>query len=248
MNIFITGGSTGIGKSIGEMFARAGGKVGVCGFQAPEEIGTLPNGFHYYRADVTDEVAMNAAVEKFVSDHGSIDIMIANVGLNMPNTIIPDTKKGKQVTMVNVLGVVHAFGAALPHFLKKKKGQFVAISSLSGLNGLPGMSYYGASKAFVSTFCESLAVDLVHEGIDVTCVHPGFIATTFTAANQHPMPFLLQQDEAATSIYDAILAKKTHLYFPTVPALFMGLLRRIPRAIYQFIMRRDLLNLRQGAH
>jgi len=248
MNVFITGGSTGIGKSIGEMFVKTGGKVGVCGFQAPEEIGQLPPGFKYYRADVTDEAAMIAAVEQFVADHGSIDVMIANAGLNMPKTIIPDTKKGKQVTMVNVLGVIHGFSAALPHFLKKKKGQFVAISSLSGLNGLPGMSYYGASKAFVSTFCESLAVDLVHEGIDVTCVHPGFIATTFTAANQHPMPFLLQQDDAASAIYEAIVAKKTHLYFPTVPAMFMGLLRRIPRVIYHFIMKRDLLNLRQGAH
>ena len=100
----------------------------------------------------------------------------------------------------------------------------------------------------MSTFCESLAVDLVHEGINVTCVHPGFIATTFTAANKHPMPFLLQQDDAASAIYEAIVAKKTHLYFPTVPAMFMGLLRRIPRAIYHFIMKRDLLNLRQGAH
>jgi short-subunit dehydrogenase len=106
------------------------------------------------------------------------------------------------------------------------------------------MSYYGASKAFVSTFCEGLAVDLHHEGINVTCVHPGFIATSFTSKNTHPMPFLLTQEEAAESIYKAIIHRKTHLYFPTVPALFMGLLRRIPRALYYPIMKRDLLKLR----
>jgi short-subunit dehydrogenase len=248
MNVFITGGSTGIGKSIGELFVKAGDCVGVCGFQSPEEVGHLPDGFRYYRADVTNEEALISAVEQFVSDHGSVEVMIANAGLNMPKTIIPDTKKGKQVTLVNVLGVIHAFSAVLPHFLKTKKGHFVAISSLSGLNGLPGMSYYGASKAFVSTFCESLSVDLIQEGIDVTCVHPGFIATTFTAANQHPMPFLLNQEDAATAIYHSIIQKRTQLYFPTIPALFMGLLRRIPRFVYQFIMKRDLLNLRQGAH
>jgi NAD(P)-dependent dehydrogenase (short-subunit alcohol dehydrogenase family) len=244
MNVFITGGSTGIGRSTGEFFIKNGGKVGVCGFQSHDEIGQLPEGFTYYQADVTDEDAMISAVNQFVSEHGSIDVMIANAGMNMPKTLIPDTRRGKQVTLVNVMGVIHAFSAALPHFLKAKKGHFVAISSLSGLNGLPGMSYYGASKAFVSTFCESLSVDLIHEGIDVTCVHPGFIATTLTADNQHPMPFLLKQEEAALAIYQAIITKKSQLFFPTVPALFMGTLRRVPRFIYQFIMRRDLLKLR----
>jgi NAD(P)-dependent dehydrogenase (short-subunit alcohol dehydrogenase family) len=244
MNVFITGGSTGIGKLLGELFVQNGGKVGVCGFQSAEEVGPLPNGFRYYRADVTDESAMRSAVDQFVSDHGVIDVMVANAGMNMPKTLIPDTVRGKQVVQVNVMGVIHSFSSVLPHFLKQKKGHFVAISSLSGLNGLPGMSYYGASKAFVSTFCESLACDLVHEGIHVTCVHPGFIATALTADNSHPMPFLLQPEQAASWIHQAIVQKKSQVFFPTVPSLFMGLLRRIPRWCYQFIMRRDLLKLR----
>ena len=244
MRIFITGGSTGIGNSIGQLFVKSGAKVGVCGFQTPSEIGPLPSGFIYYQADVTDEVALKSAIDQFSNDQGGLDIVIANAGMNMPKTLIPDIQKGKLVTQVNVLGVVHTFSAALPHFLNQKHGHFVAISSLSGLNGLPGMSYYGASKAFVSTFCEGLAVDLHHEGINVTCVHPGFIATTFTSKNTHPMPFLLTQEKAAEIIYKAIINRKTHLYFPTVPALFMGLLRRIPRALYYPIMKRDLLKLR----
>jgi len=244
MRIFITGGSTGIGNSIGQLFVKSGAKVGVCGFQTPSEIGSLPSGFTYYQADVTDEVALKSAIDQFSNDQGGLDIVIANAGMNMPKTLVPDIQKGKLVTQVNVLGVVHTFSAALPHFLNQKHGHFVAISSLSGLNGLPGMSYYGASKAFVSTFCEGLAVDLHHEGINVTCVHPGFIATTFTSKNTHPMPFLLTQEKAAEIIYKAIINRKTHLYFPTVPALFMGLLRRIPRALYYPIMKRDLLKLR----
>jgi NADP-dependent 3-hydroxy acid dehydrogenase YdfG len=244
MRVFITGGATGIGNSLGQLFVAKGGKVGVCGFQASGEIAELPKGFSYYQADVTDETALKNAIDKFASEQGGVDIVIANAGLNMPKTLIPDTAKGKMVTMVNVVGVVNTFNSALPHFLKQQHGHFVAISSLSALNGLPGMSYYGASKAFVSTFCEGLAVDLCQENIHVTCVHPGFIATTFTAKNEHPMPFLLNQDEAAKTIYDAILQRKTHLYFPMVPALFMGLLRRIPRCLYFPIMKKDLLKLR----
>ena len=244
MRIFITGGTTGIGNSIGQMFVKGGGKVGVCGFQHPREIKDLPTGFTYYQADVTDESALKNAIDQFALDQGGVDIVIANAGMNMPKTLIPDTQKGKVVTQVNVMGVIHTFSAALPHFLKQKHGHFVAISSLSGLNGLPGMSYYGASKAFVSTFCEGLAVDLHHENISVTCVHPGFIATTFTSKNTHPMPFLLTQEQAAEDIYKAIINRKTHLYFPRVPSLFMGLLRRLPRSLYYPIMKRDLLKLR----
>ncbi len=245
MRIFITGGATGIGKSVGEIFLSKGAKVGVCGFQSSSEIENLPKGFTYFQADVTDEVGLKNAIDSFANAHGGLDIVIANAGLNMPKTLIPDTEKGKKLTHVNVLGVIHTFSAALPHFLNQKHGHFVGVSSLSGLNGLPGMSYYGASKAFVSTFCEGLAVDLSAQGINVTCVHPGFIATTLTSKNTHPMPFLLGQDEAAKIIYNAIINRKSYLYFPTIPALFMGLLRRIPRKIYYAVMKKDLLKLRQ---
>jgi len=95
MNVFITGGSTGIGKTVGGFFVKADGKVGVCGFQTLNEIENLPEGFHYYQADVTNEDAMIMAVNQFVSECGSIDVMIANAGLNMLKTLIPDTKRGK---------------------------------------------------------------------------------------------------------------------------------------------------------
>jgi NAD(P)-dependent dehydrogenase (short-subunit alcohol dehydrogenase family) len=244
MRVFITGGATGIGNSLGQLFTQRGGKVGVCGFQDPSEFPHLPQGFTYYQADVTDEGGMKMAMDQFVKDHGGVDVVIANAGMNMPKTIIPDTQLGKKLTQVNVLGVINTFSVALPHFLNQKHGHFVGVSSLSGLNGLPGMSYYGASKAFVSTFCEGLAVDLVDQNIHVTCVHPGFIATALTSNNNHPMPFLLRPEEAAQRIFEAIIKRKSHLYFPFVPALFMGLLRRLPRWVYQAIMKRDLLKLR----
>lgn len=244
MRVFITGGSTGIGKSLGQLFVNGGAKVGVCSIQTPSEITDLPAGFSYYQADVTNEEQLKKAIDDFRQQQGGLDIVIANAGLNMAKTPIPDTKIGKAVTMVNVVGVINSFHAALPTFLNQKHGHFVAISSLSALNGLPGMSYYGASKAFVSTFCETLAIDLKEHGINVTCVHPGFIATSFTSKNTHPMPFLLDTEMATQKIYHAIINRKSHLYFPTVPALFMGLLRRLPRSLYFSIMKRDLLKLK----
>ena len=112
MRVFITGGATGIGRSLGDLFVKAGGQVGVCGFQSPAEIGDLPKGFSYYVADVTDEGALKNAVDKFAQDFGGVDIVIANAGLNMPKTVIPDTQKGKMLTQVNVMGVIHTFSAS----------------------------------------------------------------------------------------------------------------------------------------
>lgn len=244
MNILITGGATGIGLGLAENFFKLGYNVGILGIQSLNEVTHLNSSFFYFQVDVTNEEAMHSAVEQFVKKYGAVDIMIANAGLNMPKTIVPDTKLGKAVTMVNVLGVINAFSACQPHFLRQGSGHFVAMSSLSGLNGLPGMSYYGASKAFVGSFCESLAIDLKEKNIAVTCFFPGFIATDFTKKNQHPMPFLLTSEQAVEKMVKAILHKKEVIHFPLVPSLFMGMLRRLPRFLYYPIMRRDLLKLR----
>ena len=245
MNVFITGGTSGIGLGLAQHYIKLGHKVAVASFQKREELTTLPKELFYYQADVTKEEDVKKAVDQYVLDHGRIDLMVANAGLNMPKTPIPDLMKGKSLTMVNVLGVVHAFNAALPHFIQQKSGHFAALSSLSGLNGLPGMSYYGASKAFVGSFCESLAIDLRDYNIFVTCVYPGFIATDFTKNNTHPMPFLLSPEKAVQKIANAIHDRKEVAYFPIIPALFMGLLRRLPRSLYFWIMRKDILKLRQ---
>jgi NAD(P)-dependent dehydrogenase (short-subunit alcohol dehydrogenase family) len=244
MNIFITGGISGIGLEVGKLLAQEGAQIGVCSFQPKSEIQNLPANFHYYQADVTVEEQVIQAIDAFVNTFGVLDVVYANAGLNMPKTAIPDTKLGTKVTKVNVLGVINTFNAALPHFLQQKSGHFVAISSLSGLNGLPGMSYYGASKAFVTHFCESLALDLKDYNIDVTCITPGFVKTEFTKNNKNPMPFLMTVDFVAQKIVEAIKSKKEFVAFPFVPFTVMSLISKLPKALYYPIMRRDLFKLR----
>jgi short-subunit dehydrogenase len=106
------------------------------------------------------------------------------------------------------------------------------------------MSYYGASKAFVTHFCESLALDLKDYNIAVTCITPGFVKTEFTKNNKNPMPFLMTVDFVAKKIVDAIKSKKEFVAFPFVPFTVMSLISKLPKALYYPIMRRDLFNLR----
>lgn len=248
MNILITGGTTGMGFSLAQAYAKQGHAIGIISFQDQNELKDFPNTFKYFKADVTKIDELKNAFTEAHQTFGKIDLVIANAGVNMPKSPIPDTQKGRLVAMVNVVGVCNTFEAALPYFLEQKSGHFVAISSMSALNGLPGMSYYGASKAFVGSFCESLSLDLKKENIDVTCVYPGFVATDFVKNNKHKMPFLLKPEEAVAKIMDAIEKKKSHDFFPKIPYLFMNTLRRLPRPWYMYIMNKDILGLRDQEH
>ena len=244
MNIFITGGTTGIGLEIAKQYALGSNRVGVCSFQATHEMTTLPKNISYYKADVRHLNELVEAVKSFVSEVGTLDVIIANAGINMPKNAIPDTKLGQQVIDINVSGVANTFSAAIPYFITQKAGHFVAMSSLSSLNGLPGMSYYGASKAFVASFCESLAIDLEQYGIYVTSIFPGYVLTGLTKDNSHPMPFLMNQDIAAKKIIAAIKKKKKKLSFPAVSAATMTFLRLLPRNLYFYLMKKDVFNLK----
>ena len=110
---------------------------------------------------------------------------------------------------------------------------------------LPGMAFYGASKAAVMHFCETLAVDLKDAGIDVTVLAPGFVATPLTAENPHKMPFLLTSEQAVTRMVRAIDKRRTRVVFPWPMALLAGLLYHLPRGLYIRFMRLDLIGLRQ---
>jgi short-subunit dehydrogenase len=89
---------------------------------------------------------------------------------------------------VNVIGAVNSVAAVLPEMAKRGSGQLVAISSLSAYRGLRKSAAYCASKAAVSSFFESLRIDLIGSGVNVTIIHPGFIKTRLTLARPYAFP------------------------------------------------------------
>ena len=90
---------------------------------------------------------------------------------------------------MNVIGVVNSVTAVMPHMIERGQGQLVAISSLASYRGLPKSAAYCASKAAVSALFESLRLDLMGTGIDVSIIHPGFIKTPSDRRSQtHALP------------------------------------------------------------
>ncbi len=250
-NIFITGGSTGIGWELAKQYTNMGNRVGICG----RSISKLPRDFSkdyptisFYEVDVCDKECLHKAVNNFIEKcDGHLDIMIANAGRSTGSKQqIPDFDVVKEIIDTNLHGVLNAFSVAIKQFLQQGSGHLVAIASVAGLVGLPGAAAYSSSKAAVLNLGESLAIDLPKYNIAVTTIAPGFIDTPLTEKNDHKMPFMLPVDKAATKIRKAITKQKALYIFPWQMYLFIGLARLLPRGLYRRVMQLKSLNYSRG--
>jgi len=115
---------------------------------------------------------------------------------------------------VNVIGASNSVAAVLPEMIARGQGQLVAISSLAAYRGVPKSAAYCASKAAVSSFFESLRLDLEPRRVDVTIIHPGFIKTPLTAGRGTQMPFLMELDDAVKKMVRAIEKRRKRYSFP----------------------------------
>src|SRR5207244_6256863 len=160
-------------------------------------------------ADVRDAKAMRAAANRLRQEFGHIDVMIANAGVGATTEATElEPRAVAELLSVNVIGAVNSVAAVLPEMVKRGSGQLVAISSLSAYRGLRKSAAYCASKASLSSFFESMRIDLLDSGVDVTIIHPGFIKTPLTTGRKAKMPFLMELDYAVNKIINAIERRK----------------------------------------
>jgi NAD(P)-dependent dehydrogenase (short-subunit alcohol dehydrogenase family) len=126
------------------------------------------------RADVSDDASVRAAVEQAVERLGGLDILVNNAGIGAVGSIEdnPD-EQWHRVMDVNVLGIVRATRAALPHLRRSVHAAVVNTCSIGATAGLPQRALYCASKGAVLSLTLAMAADHVREGIRVNCVNPG---------------------------------------------------------------------------
>ena len=238
--IFLTGASSGIGEGIALAVAKKGAILGLVA-RREELLGELAakcdaagGKARSYPCDVVDPAALKAAAENFVKEFGHIDILIASAGMggNDEATRSYDPSAVKRLIDVNLLGAVNAVHAVLPGMLARGQGHLVAISSLAGFRGLPKSAAYSASKAGMTAFFESIRLDMIGKGIDVTIIQPGFIRTPLTSARAHKMPFLMELDDAIPFFLRAIERKKRFATFPWQLATIVRAGRFMPGWLY----------------
>lgn len=182
---FITGASSGFGRAIAKTALTEGDRVvATCrsstGVQ--ELVEQFPDRILSAPLDVTDPAAARSVLAEAVSHFGRVDVVVNNAGYGHVGAVeeLSDDELREQIE-VDLFGVINVTRAALPYLRKQRSGHFVQMSSLNGVEGLPGGGYYAASKFGVEGLSESLADEVEPFGIGVTIVEPGPHRTQFAS-------------------------------------------------------------------
>ena len=181
--VLITGGSSGIGKSIGEFLADKGYTVyGTSRF--PENY--TDSKFPLLKLDVTKTTSINDCVSELISKTGQIDVLVNNagVGITGPLEEIP-MKEMKHNFETNLFGPINMINAVLPSMRARQSGQILNITSIAGYMGLPFRGVYSASKGALELITESYRMELKTFNITMSTIAPGDFATNIAAGRYH---------------------------------------------------------------
>ena len=181
--VLITGGSSGIGKSIGE-FLHHKGFIVYGTSRNPERI--LNSVFPLVALDVRNPTSIHLAVAKIIAISGKLDIVINNagVGITGPLEEIP-MEEIKNNFETNFFGPIEVMKAVLPQMRKQTSGLIINITSIAGYMGLPYRSVYSASKGALELITEALRMEVKPFGIHITNVAPGDFATNIASGRFH---------------------------------------------------------------
>jgi 3-oxoacyl-[acyl-carrier protein] reductase len=187
----ITGASRGIGAAAAIMFAQAGSHV-IINYRTEEEAARevlrqcLQLGVRatLAKADVSDQAAVTAMVDRAIAEHGRIDVLVNNAGIWEHNPIDGmDESRLKKTLDVNILGTFYPTIAVVPHMKKQRSGNIILISSTAGQRGEAFHSPYAATKGAIISLTKSLAPELIQYNIRVNCVAPGWVDTDMSHAD-----------------------------------------------------------------
>jgi NAD(P)-dependent dehydrogenase (short-subunit alcohol dehydrogenase family) len=182
----VTGGTSGIGERIAEVFVAEGAKV-VVAARRQEEGEKLAKrlGVTFIRADVANEDDVKTMVDHAVKAFGRVDCLVNNAGVPSPMVSITeiDAATIDQLLAVNVRGVLLGIKHVAPVMLRQKSGSIINIGSIAGLRGGVSGHIYTASKGAVHALSRSAAAELGEKGIRVNALIPGAIVTGIFAKN-----------------------------------------------------------------
>ena len=181
--ILITGGSSGIGKSVGEFLHKKGFKVYGTS-RNPENIKN--SAFPLVALDVRNVESIQNAISQIIQKEGKIDIVVNNagVGITGPLEEIPISEI-KNNFETNFFGPIEVMKAVLPHMRSQKSGLIINITSIAAYMGLPYRSIYSASKGALELITEALRMEVKDFGIHITNVAPGDFATNIASGRFH---------------------------------------------------------------
>jgi NAD(P)-dependent dehydrogenase (short-subunit alcohol dehydrogenase family) len=157
------------------------------------------------RADVRQRADVDRLIGAAVARFGGVDILVNNAGIGaFANVADMIDSEWSRVLETNLTGVFYCCNAAIPHLRQRGGGWIVNISSLAGKNSFVGGAAYCASKAGLNAFSESLMQEVRHDGIRVSYVMPGSVATEFSPGGSAGAPWKLTAEDVARVVMDLL--------------------------------------------
>ena len=238
----IVGASSGIGEALAHTLASDGCRVALVA-RREDRLRALAHSFNdgaaegaalAYAHDVTDTGAVPALFEAITRDLGGLDLIVYAAGI-MPR-VGPeeyDTEKDAETIAANFTGAVAWLNEAARRFEKAKAGTIVGISSVAGDRGRRGNPVYGATKAALNAYLESLRNRIERRGAFVVTVKPGPVDTPMTQGLT--MPGMISPEQAAAEILLAAKDKIRVAYVPGKWRPIMAVIRAIPAPIFKYL-------------
>ncbi len=255
--VWIIGASSGIGAGLAKALAIHRARLIITSrdytaLKSLEELVENRTSCTVLPADMTDNAGLPQVVERAISIHGHIDIVIHSAGVGQRSAAV-DTQLAvyHQLMAVNFFGPLTLTQYLLPHFKRQGHGHVVAISSMSGLMGFPLRSGYAASKHALKGYFETLQVEHTLDNFYVTIVSPGRIKTALSMSaltgNGAPYDKMdkgqlngIPVSECVVKILKAISNKKKHVIIARSERLLYWLRILIPPAYYRIARKRGL--------
>jgi 3-oxoacyl-[acyl-carrier protein] reductase len=181
--VLISGGSAGIGRAIAQTLAGAGARVAITGRdqgrleETARALGVFP-----IRADVADEADVQRTYREVLSKFGDLDVLVNNAGIGVFKNLVDLDRAGfDAVFATNVTGAMLMAREAAKHFIQRKRGNIINISSTAGLRGAANGTAYYASKFALRGMTECWRAELRKHNIRVMLVNPSEVLTNFAA-------------------------------------------------------------------
>ncbi len=232
---WITGGGTGIGKALALALDKQGWQVVISGRteQKLQAVAEQGHGIAFQLLDVTDKTQHQQVYDDICEDYGIPTLVILNAGNYTPMPLEDfDIELIYKLNQVNYLGVINGLASVLPLMQSQQSGQILLMSSVAGYRGLPDAAPYGATKAALINFAESLYMPLKQQGVLLRVVNPGFVTTQLTAQNDFKMPAEITAEEAANRIVAELDSESFEITFPKRFTYFLKLFRCLPYRLY----------------
>jgi 3-oxoacyl-[acyl-carrier protein] reductase len=212
----VTGGNRGIGRGVVEALAGAGATVALTARsaqsaeQAAREVGGNTMGFG---CDVRSQELVERLFREVDARAGGVDILVNNAGIGIFAPVVEmDPEDWRAVIETNLNGVFYCCHEAVPRMRQRGGGYIFNISSLAGKNPIPNGAAYNASKFGLNGFSEALMMEVRYDGIRVSYLMPGSVATDFGRGSTQKAGWALKPEDVGEVVLDLLRSPSRALY------------------------------------